>query len=82
MLSGDYLILICLCGFFLVFGMVLMIWGCGRKGYSASAPVGSDAKRYFERQTTKSVPMIIGGLIALVCGLALLAIGIIFRTLS
>jgi len=80
--SGDYLVVMYLGGFFLVFGIVLMIWGCGRKGYSGPASAGSDVKGYFERKTAKSMPMIIGGLIAFVCGLGLLAIGLIFRPLS
>ena len=77
--SGDYLMLMYLGGAFLVFSIVLMTLGLIRKeDSSGSVSAGSDVRRYLEPQSTKSVPMIIGGLIALVCGLSLLAVGIVF----
>ncbi|MFC1930141.1 hypothetical protein ACFLW6_04735 [Chloroflexota bacterium] len=77
--SEDYLVLMYLGGFFLVFGIVLMTWGFIRKeDDSGSVSPGSDVRRYLEPQSNKSVPIIIGGLLALVCGLALLAVGIVF----
>ncbi|MFC1982727.1 DUF3185 family protein [Chloroflexota bacterium] len=78
--SGDYLALMYLGGFFLFLGIFLMIWGYNKKEDDSlgSLSAGSDVRRFLNEQSTKSVPMIFGGLIAFICGLALLAISIIF----
>ena len=77
---GDSLILICLAGLFIVVGIFLIIWGSiGRQDEGVgSVSAGSDVRRFLEPQSTKSVSMIIGGLVALLCGLGLLAVGLIF----
>jgi hypothetical protein len=77
--SGDYLVLMYLGGFFLVFGTVLITWGRRRREDSrGSVSVGSDVRRYLELQITQSVSKAVGGWIAFVCGLALLAVSVGF----
>jgi len=76
--QGDHFIMMGIGGFFILLGIILILWGRGEaKGYYDSLATRPDVREFLERwpQRPRLGAMRIGGWIALAVGLVLAATG-------
>jgi hypothetical protein len=76
--QGDYFILLSIGGFFILLGIILILWGRSeKKGYYDSLATRPDVREFLEHwpQRPRVGAVKIGGWIALAVGLVLAAVG-------